>query len=476
MIVAIATTCGARACAGRAPTTGARSRIPSVATSATVRRGHGPAGCRVGDDASAAQLDDAIGDPRDLAVVRDDEHGAPGFGLRLQQRQDLDPGVEVELAGRFVGEEHRVPGGERPGDRDALLLAARELVRVVVHTRPRARRLRAPAALAARRRGESAISAPKRTFSSAVSSGKRLNAWNTKLTVLRRYSNCSARRRARQHPVRRPRSRPRSACRARRSCSSSVVLPLPDGPSTTTQLARVDRQRRRLERDDRPGDRLESLRDLSQLDQGHGVLPVDSSARPARAIAGSSIMHRLGQTRQSHPAGARVTKDHGSDDGPSEMGLTPLVVPVAVGHRWVQEVTRWTGSGRCKVGRCSGTDADAGRRARRAARRRGRRRRRGARPAARWGTGRVRGGRDARRPTRRDPGAQGRAPGPARARDGRDRRGRRAGRERRRGAHRERELGDVRRGRGSASARAARGAPSDSGVPGCACRSPAGPR
>ena len=59
----------------------------------------------------------------------------PASALGLQQREDLYPGVEVELAGRFVGEEDGVPRGEGAGDRDALLLAAGELVRVVVDPR-----------------------------------------------------------------------------------------------------------------------------------------------------------------------------------------------------------------------------------------------------------------------------------------------------------------------------------------------------
>ena len=53
------------------------------------------------------------------------------MGLRVQQLEDLHAGAEVELAGRLVGEQDRVAGGERAGDRDALLLAAGELVRKV---------------------------------------------------------------------------------------------------------------------------------------------------------------------------------------------------------------------------------------------------------------------------------------------------------------------------------------------------------
>ena len=45
---------------------------------------------------------------------------------------DLGAGVAVEVAGRLVGEDERRLGDERAGDRDALLLAARQLGRLVV--------------------------------------------------------------------------------------------------------------------------------------------------------------------------------------------------------------------------------------------------------------------------------------------------------------------------------------------------------
>ena len=54
----------------------------------------------------------------------------------LRPRQDVEhlaarPGVEI--AGGLVGQDHRGIGHQRAGDRDALLLAARELVGTVVH-------------------------------------------------------------------------------------------------------------------------------------------------------------------------------------------------------------------------------------------------------------------------------------------------------------------------------------------------------
>ena len=49
-----------------------------------------------------------------------------------QEGEDLATGAAVEVAGRLVGEDHRRPSGERAGDGDALLLAARQFARAVV--------------------------------------------------------------------------------------------------------------------------------------------------------------------------------------------------------------------------------------------------------------------------------------------------------------------------------------------------------
>ncbi len=52
--------------------------------------------------------------------------------LGTQQFQDLNSRMEVQLAGRLVGQQHRIVGGQGARDGNALLLAARELVREVV--------------------------------------------------------------------------------------------------------------------------------------------------------------------------------------------------------------------------------------------------------------------------------------------------------------------------------------------------------
>jgi hypothetical protein len=63
---------------------------------------------------TGGELDHQVGDARDLPVVRDDEHRTPGMRLRVEQLQDLDAGLEVQLARGLVSEQDRVSAGQRP--------------------------------------------------------------------------------------------------------------------------------------------------------------------------------------------------------------------------------------------------------------------------------------------------------------------------------------------------------------------------
>ena len=84
-------------------------------------------------DAALAQLDHAAAHLVDhLAVVGGDDDGRAGAVDPVDQLHDPDRGLGVEVAGRLVGQQQRRVVHERARDRDALLLAARELVGVVV--------------------------------------------------------------------------------------------------------------------------------------------------------------------------------------------------------------------------------------------------------------------------------------------------------------------------------------------------------
>src|SRR5262245_37922864 len=85
-------------------------------------------------DAAVVQRDrTAAYAPDQLAVVGGDEHGrAPRVDL-AEQVHDLERQIGIEVAGRLVGEDDDGIVHERARDRDALLLAARELERKRVH-------------------------------------------------------------------------------------------------------------------------------------------------------------------------------------------------------------------------------------------------------------------------------------------------------------------------------------------------------
>ena len=142
---------------------------------------------------SVAQGDRLVGLRGQLRIVRDEHDGGLAAAVDVDQEiDDLVAGAGVEVPGRLVGQQDRGLVRERPRDRDALLLAARELRRIVMAARPEARLPTAARRRARRDRRVPAISSGTRTFSHAVSDGSRWKNWKT-------------------NPIRLPRNRARSS-------------------------------------------------------------------------------------------------------------------------------------------------------------------------------------------------------------------------------------------------------------------------
>jgi hypothetical protein len=86
------------------------------------------------DDLAEVHDRHAVGDVAyDAQIVRDEEVGQTEAHLELAEEiQDLGLNRDVEGRDGFVANEELRPGGERTSDADALLLTARELVRIAV--------------------------------------------------------------------------------------------------------------------------------------------------------------------------------------------------------------------------------------------------------------------------------------------------------------------------------------------------------
>ena len=103
---------------------------------------------------------------------------APSSTVR-RSNASTSPGPGVERAGGLVGEDHVGLPDERPGDRDALLLAARQLGGTV-RTRSPSPTPSSAARIVARGTRRPASRDGSDTFCSAVSAPSRLKDWNTK--------------------------------------------------------------------------------------------------------------------------------------------------------------------------------------------------------------------------------------------------------------------------------------------------------
>jgi len=86
----------------------------------------------VADYLPVAHDDHALAIGGNVQFVRDHDDGDAGFVQLLEQAHEFNAGAGVEVAGRFVGEQHFRPADERAGDGDPLLLSARKLAGKVV--------------------------------------------------------------------------------------------------------------------------------------------------------------------------------------------------------------------------------------------------------------------------------------------------------------------------------------------------------
>ena len=84
------------------------------------------------DDPALVHEDEPVADlARELHLVRDDEHRHPVTGQIAHHDQHLADELRIERGGDLVEEHHVRLHHQRPRDRDPLLLAAGELVRML---------------------------------------------------------------------------------------------------------------------------------------------------------------------------------------------------------------------------------------------------------------------------------------------------------------------------------------------------------
>ena len=86
------------------------------------------------DDAAAVEHDDLVGVAHGREPVRDRDRRPP-LGEPLERLLHRALGLRVERRGRLVEDEDRRVAQDRPRDRDALLLAAREAVAALADDR-----------------------------------------------------------------------------------------------------------------------------------------------------------------------------------------------------------------------------------------------------------------------------------------------------------------------------------------------------
>ena len=196
-------------------------------------------GRRVLLDPAAAQQHDLVGHAHRLGlVVGDVDHRHAEL---LLQRADLAPHLlaqlRIEVRQRLVHQADRRLGDDRAAERDALLLAARELRGLALEQRRRGRagRRRDRGGARARRPARRRTLTPNTMFSRDVRCGNSAYDWNT--IEMRRCAGATPV--TSRSPIK---MRPALGVSSPAIMRSVVDLPQPDGPSRTTSLPDVGRE------------------------------------------------------------------------------------------------------------------------------------------------------------------------------------------------------------------------------------------
>ena len=187
-------------------------------------------------DAPVAQHGDGVGERERLRLVVRDEQRARAGGA--QDRGDLLAQAlaqaGVERGERLVEQHDLGVGGERAGERDALALAARELVRVRARPGPRGRRARGT------RRPRSRRGAPKPALAATVRCGNSAPCWKTMPTW-----RCSGSTHVPGPATARPpiaHACPRPGARSRRSGAAACSCPTRSARRSATSAPRSTRR------------------------------------------------------------------------------------------------------------------------------------------------------------------------------------------------------------------------------------------
>jgi hypothetical protein len=181
------------------------------------------------DDEAVADRDDTLRPRGELAVMSHEEDGLPLSVQPPEELEHLGGRDRVEVAGRLVADDQLGVGGERPRDRDALLLAAGELGREVVGLVAETDELE----VALRLLEAFALRAPAREVERQDSVGRSWKNWKTMPTFAPRQTASSS-------SLSSPRLRPSTVTVPAVGRSIPVIrfrivdLPLPDGPTTAT--------------------------------------------------------------------------------------------------------------------------------------------------------------------------------------------------------------------------------------------------